>query len=136
MASFYFPMVNVLYGLYVYRMYLPCDVNKMNDKNRVLMCHLKVCLSIAVYVLLFCPLKITTTTKTQVVFQSCINTTFSSLPRPSPFQSCEFHHRSLEAEPCRSGPRGIKWTQLGHCLWPIYQPSVFLCSPLSLNITL
>lgn len=56
--SFYFPMVNVLYGIYVYRMYLPCDVNKMNDKKkkkRVLMCHSKVCLSVAVYVLLFCP---------------------------------------------------------------------------------
>ena len=32
--SFYFPMVNVLYGIYVYRMYLPCDVNKMNDKKK------------------------------------------------------------------------------------------------------
>lgn len=25
--SFYFPMVNVLYSIHVYRMYLPCDVN-------------------------------------------------------------------------------------------------------------
>lgn len=30
---FYFPMVNVLYSIYVYRLYLPCDVNKMNDKK-------------------------------------------------------------------------------------------------------
>lgn len=50
-------MVNVLYGIYVYRMYLPCDVNKMNDKKIVLMCHWTVCLSITVYVLLFCPFK-------------------------------------------------------------------------------
>ena len=28
-------MVNVLYGIYVYRMYLPCDVNKMNDKKKM-----------------------------------------------------------------------------------------------------
>lgn len=27
---FIFPMVNVLYGIYVYRMYLPCDV-KQNE---------------------------------------------------------------------------------------------------------
>lgn len=56
-AFFLFPMINVLYGIYVYRMYLPCDVNKMNDKKSSDVPFLKVYLSITVYVLLFCPFK-------------------------------------------------------------------------------
>lgn len=46
-------------------------------------------------------------------FQSWINTTFSSPPLPSPLQSCEFHHRSLEVESCRSGPGGSSGHSLG-----------------------
>lgn len=34
----FFPMVNVLYGIYVYRMYLPCDVNKMSDEQKEFCC--------------------------------------------------------------------------------------------------
>lgn len=70
-------MVTVLYGIYVYRMYLPCDVNKMNDKKRVLMCHLKVCLSVAVYVLLFCPFQ------KQRLYSKAVLTQHS-LPHPYP----------------------------------------------------
>lgn len=80
-------------------------------KKSVLMCHLKVCLSVAVYVLLFCPFFFKK--KHGLFFQSWINTTFSSPPLPSPLQSCEFHHRSLEVESCRSGPGGSSGHSLG-----------------------
>lgn len=46
--------------------------------------------------------------KSQVVFQSCMSTTFSSPPLPSPSLELRISSQEPEAEPCSSDPGGIK----------------------------
>lgn len=90
MTFFSFPcMVNVLYSIYVYRLYLPCDVNTMNDKKKRPDVPLDICLSTAVYGLLFCP-----ASKTDI--NGCTSKLYAhNILLPTPAQSCEFQYRSF-----------------------------------------
>lgn len=54
--------------------------------------------------------------KRKFVFQSCINTTFSPPPLPSPLLSCEFHPGALRQNLAGLAEGGVKWAWLGPCL--------------------
>lgn len=86
-------MVNVLYSIYVYRLYLPCDVHTMNDKKKKKRSDvpLDICLSTCCLSSPFL-----SRLKKQTDINGCTPKLCAhNILFPTPAQSFEFHYRSF-----------------------------------------
>lgn len=116
-GGFCVPMATALYGIYVYRMYLPCDVNKMNDKKKN-----EFWCAIWKFALASLFMFFSVLSKSQVVFQSCMSTTFSSPPPTQPFLELRNFLPGAWGRTLQFWPRGNK---VGGA-WALFLPGLLI----------
>lgn len=111
---FSFPcMVNVLYSIYVYRLYLPCDVHTMNDIKSVLMCHW--IFALALLFVFSSSVLFKRTNRHQRLYSKAVCTQHS-LPHSSP--ELWISSQELQAEPEGVAPEGLTEAEPGPCPSP------------------